>query len=808
MEAFTGSYNYWIVLLSIFIASFAAYSALDLTSRVIHSSGWKRRIWLYVGSFVMSLGIWSMHFVGMVAFEMDMPMMYNPWMMLLSFAAAYVGSFIAFFTINLKSRLNIRRLIVAGLFMGASISAMHYIGMAAMEGVTISYDHFLFALSILVAVLASMTAMKMFYELAMKDTSFTLFLYKLLSALVMGIAISGMHYIGMNAASFTGEMNHVHTGGIDLMTTAIIVSIFIVMIQCFFVVGAFTDKRLAYKTAMLSDNEHRYQSLLDHSIDAIFTTDLQGRFTKMNKSGSRLIGIPEHKWKYVNLSSVFSGEEIDHVSYQFRKVVSEEKPASFDSIIQSNDQPVHLNTTLIPMYLGSELEGIHGIVRDISAQVEAEEEIHAIAYTDQLTGLPNRRFFVNKIEQTLAASNEKTVLFFLDLNRFKMINDSLGHSVGDLLLKGASARLQDCIDDTAVLARLGGDEFTILLPMIEHDNYPTEVAECIIKAFEQPIQVLGHSLYTSLSIGIAAAPEDGQTSDELMKHADIAMYAAKSRSKSNYAYYHASLSLKTETMLEREQELKQGIADNEFFLAYQPQISCTDRTMVGVEALVRWKTKSGEIKSPGEFIPLSEETGLIIPLGEAILDMACAQAKKWEEAGTPIQVSVNLSPKQFQSDDIVDYVAAMLQRYDLSPSLLELEVTESMTMDHMDRSIGILNKFRDLGVSLSIDDFGTGHSSLSYLKEFPIQRLKIDRSFIKDIHSDPRTEKITSAIIAMGRHLNLSITAEGAETAEQVSYLEDHHCSDIQGFYFSKPLSPLEIEANYFAGKSNDSISF
>ncbi|WP_252311366.1 EAL domain-containing protein [Sinobaca sp. H24] len=182
-------------------------------------------------------------------------------------------------------------------------------------------------------------------------------------------------------------------------------------------------------------------------------------------------------------------------------------------------------------------------------------------------------------------------------------------------------------------------------------------------------------------------------------------------------------------MLEREQELKHGISNNEFFLAYQPQISCTDRTMVGVEALVRWKTKSGEIKSPGEFIPLSEETGLIIPLGEAILDMACAQAKKWEEAGTPIQVSVNLSPKQFQSDDIVDYVAAMLQRYDLSPSLLELEVTESMTMDHMDRSIGILNKFRDLGVSLSIDDFGTGHSSLSYLKEFPIQRLK-NRPFI------------------------------------------------------------------------------
>lgn len=807
MEEFTGSYNYWIVALSIFIASFAAYSALDLTSRVIHSTGWKRRIWLYVGSFVMSLGIWSMHFVGMVAFQMDMPMVYDQWLMILSFAAAYIGSFIAFFTINMKSRLNNRRLITAGLFMGGSISAMHYIGMAAMEGMTISYDYALFSLSILVAVIASMTALKIFYELALMEASPKLFLYKMLSAVLMGIAISGMHYIGMNAASFSGEVDHVHTGGIDLTTTAIIVSAFIVMIQCFFVVGAFTDRQLASKTALLSDNEHRYQSLLDHSIDAIFTTDLHGNFTKMNKSGSKLIGIPEYKWKNVSLASVFSGEEMDHVSYQFRKVVSEEKPSSFDSIIHSKDQAVHLNTTLIPMYLGSELEGIHGIVRDISAQVEAEEEIHAIAYTDQLTGLPNRRYFVNKIEKTLAVADGKTVLFFLDLNRFKMINDSLGHSVGDLLLKGAAKRLQECLGETAVLARLGGDEFTILLPVVEHDGYPTQVAESIIKAFDKPIHVLGHSLYTSLSIGIAVAPEDGITSDELMKHADIAMYTAKSRSKSNYAYYHASLSLKTETMLELEQELKQGIANDEFFLVYQPQISCVQRDIVGVEALVRWKTQSGTIKNPGDFIPLSEETGLIIPLGEVILDMACSQAKKWEQAGTPIQISVNLSPKQFQSDDIVDYVAATLHRYNLSPTLLELEVTESMTMDHMDRSIDILNKFRDLGVSLSIDDFGTGHSSLSYLKEFPIQRLKIDRSFIKDIHSDAKTEKITSAIIAMGRHLNLSITAEGAETAEQVSYLEDHHCSDIQGFYFSKPLSPAEIEANYFMNKKNSSVS-
>ncbi|WP_252314460.1 EAL domain-containing protein [Sinobaca sp. H24] len=799
MNNMEGTYQGGMVVVSVLIAALAAYAALDLTARMRHSHGRRRLLWLYSGALVMAIGIWSMHVVGMVAFRMDMVMRYDPWLMALSFGAAALGAWIAFWTISRSATLPWRRLLLAGLCMGVAIAAMHYIGMAAMEGVAISYRLGRYVLSVLVAIGASLAALMGFHELAKRPSSRALYAWKGGSALLMGFAISGMHYIGMSAARFSMPENAapIPAYAIDSTTMAILVGIFAFLIQLFFVGGALIDRRLVSQSDQLTDNEQRYQSLVTHSVDAIFTLDLKGRFRTMNPPGVALTGISAADWPTLDGKALFTDDSLEPAVQHFQRVLANQQAVYFNTVITPNGAPLPLNVTLIPMYLHGMLEGVHGIARDISTQVQAEQAMHRIAYTDALTGLPNRRAFVEQLEQTLATPTGQAVLFFLDLNRFKIINDSLGHTVGDQLLCAAAERLQTCVPKEGLLARLGGDEFTVLLPTICDNDGPTELARHLLEALERPFLVGEYELSTSGSIGIAVAPEDGGDAVTLMKHADMAMYASKKRNQNTYSYYHATLALKSETVLQQEQELQRGIDRNEFYLEYQPQISCITRRLVGVEALVRWKTEDGTIRSPGDFIPLAEETGLILPLGASILDMACRQAKEWVTNKTPLSVSVNVSAKQFQSEELVASIASLLEKYQLAPEWLELEVTESMTMDQLDRSIRILHALRELGVSLAIDDFGMGHSSLSYLKDFPIQRLKIDRSFVQGAQDHPKTKQITNAIIAMGRHLHIDITAEGAETAEQVAYLEEQHCSDIQGFYFSRPLSATALETKY-----------
>ncbi|UOR11390.1 putative bifunctional diguanylate cyclase/phosphodiesterase [Halobacillus amylolyticus] len=683
MEELIGTYNFWFVGLSIVIAAFASYTALDLGGRVSHSTGWRKKAWLLGGSITMGIGIWSMHFVGMIAFQLPMPMSYDPLLVFLSMLAAFLGSFISLFLVSHRT-LTLRRLIGGGIFMGIAIVSMHYIGMVAMEMVTINYDPFYLTLSVLVAILASMTALKLSYELSNRVSSVQLFTLKLASAILMGAAISGMHYIGMTAATFY-SMPHAaasHPGTINSTLLAIGIAIFTLLMQSFLIFGTVTDRRLAIQATKLRE----------------------------------------------------------------------------------------------------------------------------MAYFDHLTGLSNRRRFIEYLDKYMR-EERRFAVFFLDLNRFKIINDALGHNAGDLLLKGVSERLRSCIRKGDLVARLGGDEFTIIMSDIQSLNEPTTLAKRVIKALEKPFLINNNELHTTVSIGIAMVPEDGDSSDVIMKHADMAMYASKQRSKSKYYYYSSTIGEKSENRLCEEQQLREGIEQNEFFLEYQPQIDASSNQLIGVESLVRWLRPNGKIKPPNSFIPLAEETALIIPLGKKILDMACRQAKDWSDKGFPTRVSVNLSARQFQSEDIVQVVSSLLEQYQLRPELLELEVTESMTMENIERSILILNEFRRLGVYLSIDDFGTAHSSLRYLKDFPIQQLKIDRSFIREINLDPKTERITSAIIAMGQHLNLETIAEGVETEEQLSFLLNQNCTNIQGFFFSKPISVENIEKRYFQRQTTDIVT-
>ncbi|MFD0770613.1 EAL domain-containing protein [Bacillus sp. CGMCC 1.60114] len=797
MQQLIGSYNNWFVSLSVVIAVFASYAALNLVRRIVHSNKKQRKLWLFFGSITMGIGIWSMHFIGMLAFQLPISIKYNPKLVLFSMFVSCIASLIGLYSV---SYLQVKRVhfVLGGSSMGIAIGAMHYIGMEAMESVDIEYDPFLFILSILIAIVASIAVLKILFEVSKYENSIRDNIYKFISAIAMGIAIAGMHYTEVAAASFSLPSALTVPSGMSHYTLVIMVGITTIMIQFFLVFGTVTDRRFRFQAIELLENEKRYRSLVNHNLDAVFSISYDGRLVSMNPAGEEMLGYRERELQNKKMIHVLTREEKQKVKVYFYQTIHARKAHNFNTKIKVEDDSVlDLNITLVPVYIEERLDCIYGIARDITEQLENEENIFRLAYYDNLTELPNRRNFTEKLEATLkdcVGNNEKCAVFFLDLNRFKVINDALGHNVGDILLKQVANKLAMKVGKRGIVARLGGDAFTILLPNIQSKQEPIQLAKQIMHTFEEPFIIEGNHLYCTVSIGIAIAPRDGVEVNTIMGRADIAMYTAKESRKSSYRLYSSAIGELSENQLVEEQQLRKAIENDEFTLHYQPQVHCETGEVVGVEALVRWQLPDGTMRSPLKFISLAEETGLIIPLGKLVLEKACRQARAWYDKGFSIRVSVNLSPRQFQAEDIVKTVADLLRKYKLSPHLLELEVTESMTMTNVERSKRLLRAFRNLGVMISIDDFGTGHSSLSYLKDYPIQKLKIDRSFIKDIHEDVRTKQITAAIIAMGQHIGLEITAEGVETEEQLAFLREHNCSYIQGYYFSKPLPACEFE--------------
>jgi len=387
----------------------------------------------------------------------------------------------------------------------------------------------------------------------------------------------------------------------------------------------------------------------------------------------------------------------------------------------------------------------------------------------------------------------------LDIDRFKMINDSLGHTVGDQFLQEVSVRIKKAsAGHNVLLARMGGDEFTLLFRDYESQASITSLANQIIHSIQAPYRLKDSDFYVSASIGIAMFPGHGQDAVQLLKNADTAMYEVKKRGKNDFQFYTTELNQKLQDKIELEGDLRKAVERGELLLHYQPQIRTEDHAMIGIEALVRWEHPSKGLLSPGIFIPLAEETGVIYEMGTWVLREACRQMRKWHDEGGPlIPISVNLSSQQFHQPKLAEYILSILEETGLEPQYLELEITESMMMD-ASVSSGILNQLNDYGIRISLDDFGTGYSSLSYLKMFPINKVKIDRTFIRDITENNNDRAIVSTIIAMAHHLNMEVIAEGIETKEQLDVLTDNDCRKIQGYYFSKPLSANDVENAYF----------
>lgn len=430
---------------------------------------------------------------------------------------------------------------------------------------------------------------------------------------------------------------------------------------------------------------------------------------------------------------------------------------------------------------------------DITATKRYESELEFQTNRDALTGLANRSLMRDRLGQAVSYAHRyghPIWILFVDLDRFKFVNDTLGHQAGDILLKAVSTRLQAAVRDTDTVARMGGDEFVLILPERTDAGLSTGIVQRIMESIAQPLTIEGHEFFISGSIGVAVYPADGETPEELIKHADIAMYRAKETGRNNFQFYTPAMNERALERLHIEGDLRNALEREEFTLHYQPQVDLRSGKIVGVEALIRWQHPELGMVPPIRFIGLAEETGLIVPIGAWVIRTACLQNKAWQESGLGyLRMSVNLSARQFAQQDLVDSIAASLREAELAPEYLEIELTESLVMADVDRAIGILRELKALGVQLSIDDFGTGYSSLSYLKRFPIDVLKIDRSFVNDITIDPDDAAIVASIISLAHSLRLDVIAEGVETEEQLTYLREHNCDQIQGYFFSRPVT-------------------
>ncbi len=424
---------------------------------------------------------------------------------------------------------------------------------------------------------------------------------------------------------------------------------------------------------------------------------------------------------------------------------------------------------------------------------QVEEKIRYQALHDMLTGLPNRLLFdemLNKALPNASRKGESLAVIFLDLDRFKVINDTLGHTLGDKLLKEVAQRLNDSLRKGDTVARWGGDEFIILLPRVNNIEEVTQVAERILQTLENAFHLQGHELYISASLGIALLDSNSPNAETLIQHADTALYHAKDKGRNNYQFYSVSLSSKNPELLTLEKSLRYALERKEFSLYYQPRVSIATGEITGMEALLRWQHPDMGLVAPSVFIPLAEQSGLIVPIGEWVLRTACRQNKAWQDAGLPpLMMAVNLSLKQFWQPQLVETVAKILQQTGLEPHFLELEITETTAIEDLEFTRTVLQDLQQMGVHLSIDDFGTGHSSLSRLQLLPLHNLKIDKSFVQDLTHDVKVAHIIKAIVSLGRNLGLRLTAEGVENEEELEFLRSIHCEDVQGFLFYRPLS-------------------
>ncbi|MBS0420484.1 MAG: EAL domain-containing protein [Proteobacteria bacterium] len=551
----------------------------------------------------------------------------------------------------------------------------------------------------------------------------------------------------------------------------------------------------------LREAERRYHGLFDNAIEGIFRTTLDGHFVDANPALAHIYGYDSAEELLVSFLNVGTQLYVEKQRREeFVSIMSARGSVTgFESqVYRKSGEIIWISENARAVFAedGTPI-GYEGTVEDITERRHYQVRIEHQANYDTLTGLANRALLQDRLQQALltaASSGRRVAVAFVDLDRFKFINDSLGHHVGDELLKAVAARLKSCVRDCDTVARLGGDEFVLLINGHTGPEYVRQLMEKMLAAVAQPWVIEQGEFLVSCSIGVALHPDDGAEALTLLKHADSAMYRAKDNGRSNFQFFTHELNALMTEQLELETHLRRALERNQFVLRYQPRVHLATGQIVGAEALLRWRIPQRGTVPPMRFISLAEETGLIVPIGKWVLQTACAQNKAWQDAGLPpIVVSVNVSPRQFRHESLVHVVAEVLQSTGLQPRFLELELTESMVMDDAPKLVAMLDELKELGVKIAVDDFGTGYSSLSYLKRFPVDRLKVDRSFVENMTTEADDATIVRTIIALGHNLGLKVVAEGVETAQQARALRAYQCDEAQGFLFARAVSSYTL---------------
>ncbi|GAB4073739.1 bifunctional diguanylate cyclase/phosphodiesterase [Barrientosiimonas marina] len=790
MEMMQGTYKPFLVLLSLFIAVFASYAAFHVAGRLNGSTTKNKLIWAIFGGFCLGGGIWSMHFVGMLAYDMGIAVTYDPLLFALSVVCAMVASILAFLILQF-SHVKLINHLIGSVLIGAGIVSMHYIGMASMKlGADLIYDGTYVTLSGLIALAASFAALRLLsfvpsIEHPLKrEAGFTG------SSIIMGIAISGLHYTAMAGTYFKLNGDGIRPASSSFIgpeMLSVLITMVVMMISTTSIILAVFTRKVESSEDKSEYLEDLYQSIIHSATDAIVTAKQDGTITSWNRAAERIFGYDEEE--------AVGGDALKIIPALGQQWSGEKNMTG--QLVELEGQ--HKDGRTFPIELSLSRQGrgdqgyYTGIVRDVSDRVKKNERIQELVYRDELTRLPNRRMLNEHLQYML---DQKAVfqvaVLFIDLDRFKNVNDVFGHQVGDGLLISTSERVSEELQEGEFIARQSGDEFVAVLPNA-NQYQAVQTANSLIQTLKRPFLVEGYELFVSASIGISMYPQNGKTAEELIRYADTAMYQSKNNSQVEFRFFTPDMNEEISKKLILESELRKGLEEEHFLLYYQPQVSVAEGDVKGYEALIRWQHPERGMVSPGDFIPLAEETGLIVPLGQWVLEEACRQMVSWLNQGKAVsRMSVNISAIQFQQPDFVQMVKDVLAETGLPAEFLELEMTESIVQDP-EKSVPVMNEIREMGVKISLDDFGTGYSSLSYLKDYPLNTLKIDKSFVDNMEQGSKEKAIVDAIIHMAHRLEFNVIAEGIENESQLQLLSGKACEEYQGYYYSKPLPAESI---------------
>ena len=758
-----------LVGLAAIICALAAFTAISLLHHVRRSAGQMRLAWLAIAATTTGCGIWATHFIAMLAFTPGMPSAYDIGLTSLSLVLAMTltGAGLA---VAVGSTA-IAGAALGGAIVGAGIAAMHYTGMAAfeIEG-RIVWDPILVVASIVLGGLFGAIALPVGLRAdALK--------WKIIGALVLTLAICSHHFTAMGAAAVLPDpavvlSNRSLPSG--LLAVAVALASFIIIVLA--LAGVAIEMRDRRRGQLEVD---RMRGLANAAVEGLLVCDGETIVT-VNESFAKLIGTPAENTIGAKLERFLPD------SVTRRSLLAPENEPVEGEVIHADGSSAPVEIISHPIDYAGKLHRAIAI-RDLRARKQAEQHIRFLAHYDVLTGLPNRATFNDKLDQAIeeaSAKKHRLAVLCLDLDRFKQVNDLYGHAFGDEMLQSLASRISGMLDNGQIVARLSGDEFAIILPRVSNQSAAGRLAQDILQELQSAPDTKDTTTLISTSIGIAVFPDDAADRNALVTCADTALYRAKNEGKGIYRFFEASMGAEVRDRRLLEQDLRQAISRGELRLVYQPQHDIRTGKVVGFEALLRWKHATrGEIP-PNIFIPIAEDTGCILQIGEWVLRTACSEAASWTE---PLTIAVNVSPKQIHSANFAHRVHEILFETGLRPRQLELEITETALIVDMTRALSTLRRIKMLGVRIAMDDFGTGYSSLSNLRAFPFDKIKIDRSFIKSVNHNDQAATIVRAVLGLGRGLGLPVLAEGVETNDELQFLQKELCDEAQGYLLGRP---------------------